>query len=879
MTHISNGEIFNMSKISVRKERIFAFLTEQCQQFFLRNTYEKHIVCFEASWIGSQLGLSRDNVSRDLNQLYREQRVLKIHGKPVRFFPIHCLEKHTGKNIRQYEFNSLTEFQSLFAPENLPAEHIIQTSPSSITEITTSSVPIKAPSESPFTRLIGHDRSLKAAVKQAKAAILYPPHGLHTIIIGPTGGGKTTLARVMYTYAIQTHRLKPNAPYIIFNCADYAGNSQLLLSHLFGHKKGAFTGADDNHTGLVEKADHGILFLDEVHRLPPEGQEMLFSLMDHGQYYRLGDSDNVREAQVLIIAATTEKPGTSVLQTFLRRIPNLIQMPNLENRSLDERYDLIQLFFQKESKNMGQKIYVSAEILKLFLIYDCPGNIGQLENDIKLICANAFVSFITKKDDEIRIKLSHLPVQYLKLFDVLTHKRVDLNLSFDLKRLKDLSFSPDQPIYTPTEEKPLTNFYQILINNSKKYFAEDLSLATIKEIFNNQITEYFDITTKKKLSPTDIDEAAFLKIISPKTYYLLKDAIDIANKDYKLQISMPIFHGLLLHVETMLERIKNKKPLSLPPNNTSINEQDIYYQISAKIMKYISDNLHIEIPKQEIILISLCLQTLDIKQDGDNIGVLILTHGYSAANDFATVANRLLGVQHAYGFCMPLEEKVSQALERATKLVKKLDEGRGVLLLTDMGSLTTFGDLITEATGIKTQTIRMVTTPMVIEATRKSMLPSITLEQLAHEVENQSYYIGLNAVAPHPISFIAEKLHLDSEKIIKLIESILVFVDAQKAIPLLEKVFCTITINLNYVQTSGTYVKFMFHTACMLERAIRRDQLDYGNLQPLLDQHRNIFLVIRKSFTIIERTYGITIQDSELAYITEIFAINNKNSA
>lgn len=80
----------------------------------------------------------------------------------------------------------------------------------------------------------------------------------------------------MYDYALEIKAISETAPFIIFNCADYAENPQLLLSQLFGHVKGAYTGAAVLKKGLVEKADGGILFLDEVHRLPPEGQELLY---------------------------------------------------------------------------------------------------------------------------------------------------------------------------------------------------------------------------------------------------------------------------------------------------------------------------------------------------------------------------------------------------------------------------------------------------------------------------------------------------------------------------------------------------------------------------------------------------------------------------
>ncbi|HHV19194.1 MAG TPA: sigma 54-interacting transcriptional regulator, partial [Thermoanaerobacterales bacterium] len=156
---------------------------------------------------------------------------------------------------------------------------------------------------SAFKRIIGFDGSLKPQIQQAKAAILYPPHGLHTLILGPTGVGKSNLAEAMYDYALEIGSLPDGAPFIIFNCADYAENPQLLLSQLFGHVKGAYTGAATPKEGLVEKADGGILFLDEVHRLPPEGQELLYFLMDKGKFRRMGETETERTARVLIIAA------------------------------------------------------------------------------------------------------------------------------------------------------------------------------------------------------------------------------------------------------------------------------------------------------------------------------------------------------------------------------------------------------------------------------------------------------------------------------------------------------------------------------------------------------------------------------------------------
>ncbi|QGP91539.1 Anaerobic nitric oxide reductase transcription regulator NorR [Neomoorella glycerini] len=186
----------------------------------------------------------------------------------------------------------------------------------------------------PFTSLVGWNLSLKVAVEQARAALLYPPHGLHTLLIGPTGSGKTLFDRTMFRYAQTLGRVTGQAQLVSFNCADYAHNPQLLMSHLFGHVKGAFTGATQEKPGLVDAAHKSILFLDEIHRLPPEGQEMLFYLMDNGQYRRLGETGSYRSCTTLVIGATTADPHSSLLATFYRRFPVVINIPALTERPL-----------------------------------------------------------------------------------------------------------------------------------------------------------------------------------------------------------------------------------------------------------------------------------------------------------------------------------------------------------------------------------------------------------------------------------------------------------------------------------------------------------------------------------------------------------------
>lgn len=307
--------------------------------------------------LAENLNFSRANVSSDLNKLWKEKKVKKSEGRPVLF----------------------TAIANVLKKSKTALDLLMQDSP-----------------------------SLIPAIEQGKAAILYPPNGLHCLILGETGVGKSTFAGFLHQYGIESNKMKMDAPFITFNCADYANNPQLLLGQLFGMNKGAYTGAVEQQ-GLIEKAQEGILFLDEIHRLPAEGQEMLFTFIDKGVFRRLGETETERRAKVLLLTATTENPDSTLLKTFTRRIPMVITIPPLRERSLEERKHLICTFFKEEAIRLGKEISVSSNSIQSFLFYHCSNNIGQLKSDIQLACAKAFADVVTNKKENIKINSSDLP--------------------------------------------------------------------------------------------------------------------------------------------------------------------------------------------------------------------------------------------------------------------------------------------------------------------------------------------------------------------------------------------------------------------------------------------------------------------------------------
>lgn len=376
-----------------------------------------HMKKYQIGSIAQQLDILPNNVSNDLNELFRTGQLMKIKGRPVYYLSLPKLEKILHRTLPTNEADGLEQFFSLIQPNRAAA-------PSTTASLHTGA--LNAVTSSEMDQLIGADKSLYLQIRQAKAAILYPPSGLHTLITGQTGTGKSSFARSMYDFAVKSGRLAPGAPLVTLNCANYADNPQLLLSQLFGHVRGAFTGADKDHAGLVEHADKGVLFFDEIHRLSAEGQEKLFLLMDCGTYNRLGETGKERHAKVLILGATTEDPDKTMLSTFLRRIPVHITLPPLCERTIQERLELVLYFLWQESRALKMRIAVDRTLIFAFCYYSCAANIGQLSTDIKLTCANAHYDYLTGKNRSLLIQISHLDENVRQGLFTVTNSRNEL---------------------------------------------------------------------------------------------------------------------------------------------------------------------------------------------------------------------------------------------------------------------------------------------------------------------------------------------------------------------------------------------------------------------------------------------------------------------
>jgi transcriptional regulator with AAA-type ATPase domain/transcriptional regulatory protein LevR len=595
----------------------------------------------------------------------------------------------------------------------------------------------------PFSTMIGWNKSLRVKVEQAKAAVLYPPNGLHTLIVGLTGVGKSEMAESMYKFALQAKNVTAEEfPFVIFNCADYAENPQLLLAQLFGYKKGAFTGAETDKDGLVSKANGGILFLDEVHRLPPDGQEILFQLIDKGKYRRLGETSSTLSANVMIIAATTEDIETSLLGTFRRRIPMIIELPTLSTRPAEERFEIIKMFFQKEAARINKQIVVSYNALKALLVYDCLGNIGQLRSDIQVACARGFLTYVAevKENDRIYVDMGALPTHVGKGMLNVTWNRSEIEKNIT----DDLVFYPDTGDVTENTKDSLYNFPDEIYKNIEENYQKLQGQGLSNEVINKIIGDDLETKVKNIIKQVKKNKNKFIKedlklIVGTKIVELVQKMIKIAVAGLG-EIDDTLFYCLATHLNASVERIKSGKTITNPQLDNVKKNYPKEFKIATEMASLTNYYLGIELPEEEIGFIAMYLRTLAKKDvnSQETIGLVVISHGH-VAEGMASVANRLLGVNLVKTVEMALDEKPEDALQRTLDAVVKADRHKGVLLLVDMGSPIGFGQQITQKTGIKTRTVTRVDTLMVIEAVRKVLLPDSDLDYVANSLIKEKF--------------------------------------------------------------------------------------------------------------------------------------------
>lgn len=647
--------------------------------------------------LAKQTNIFRNNVSQDLNQLHRELKLIKIKGKPVRYLDAEQIAALLGGKIQSKDLL----FQS--AAELLEA-------------------PVQSSDQGdPFRSLIGAAGSLSPIIQSAKASILYPPFGLHTLLLGESGTGKSLFAEVMYRYGQTEGVFKEDSAFIRFNCADYATNPQFLMSMLFGTRKGAYTGADEERAGLIEAADGGVLFLDEIHRLPPEGQEMLFHFMDQHTYRRMGETTNERTSKVLIIGATTETVSNHLLTTFLRRIPATIWLPNLEERGAKERLELIEFYSQQEAEKLHSPVEFSRNALFLLSCYPAKGNLGQLRSDLQLTIARAYLETRQNNSSRVHVTSKMLPTYIVQRKEALSQEKRNL--------VEKLLPTDKLVIYPTPKERPSDQL--VIEHDFVNYYLTQLLTSKgsvdLEQLFHEYTLE---------ISKNTLYEDSYSVLFDPLTQEISAVLAELLVEEYKLNFEENIYLSLALFIRNIQQSNGKRVNTVFPEDEIHLSDQAV--KTAKKMVEIIEKRFNIICDANELTVLATIIHTLIEGRQNQEIRFLVVAHGEATATSLANTINHLLNTDIILGLDMPLTMSPTETVIEIEKVVKSFPSTQSWILFVDMGSLIQLDKQIKQAEDQNFYVMETTDILIILESVRKVLFTSRTAEHIVADIAKMS---------------------------------------------------------------------------------------------------------------------------------------------
>lgn len=229
--------------------------------------------------------------------------------------------------------------------------------------------------------IVGSDEKFVYALN---AAVQIARTDLPVLIVGENGAGKDVFSRIIHDYSLRNRK-----KYLALNCGAIPQGT--IDSELFGHEKGAFTGAVESREGFFGAADGGTLFLDEIGEMPLSTQSLLLRVLEKGEYYKVG-SNTLRHTDVRIVAATNRNLRTAISEgsfredLYYRLCGTLIGVPALRERG-DDVVEFFNYFAHKFCvKYRVPEMTLTAEARQRLKAYKWPGNVRELSNKVEAIC-------------------------------------------------------------------------------------------------------------------------------------------------------------------------------------------------------------------------------------------------------------------------------------------------------------------------------------------------------------------------------------------------------------------------------------------------------------------------------------------------------------
>lgn len=775
-------------------------------------------------FLSEKLKMQRTNISSILNQLVNEGKLVKYNGRPVLY---------------------------QLADENTSGNGDV------------------------FEQLVGYDSSLKEAIALAKAAVLYPEGNPTILITAKHGSGVSHFAKTVFRFAQASGKLKTRAPWILWDCKTLFNDQDKFQEIFLG---------DHEKEGILKKASGGMLILENIDVVSERNLDWLLAFLRGEKIQGQDEWPWQKDYHCITIFSTMKDTNEMMLNLLRGQMDFRISLPSLEERSIEERFLILQKFFKEEAKAMDRMIEVDTSILHALLLYEVTDDIKGLKNDIHTGCANSYVRSYNTEKKTIVLLMSDFPNYVRK--GIMYYRSYKNEIDEMIKNGCKYTFYKNQMLRDNKTAKK--DIYQSIDARKRDLERHALTEEEINMAVSNQLEsefeEYFEQLCERVDSIDTLNKMVSEKLISLTRKFLLKAAEQLSCK-----FSKEIFCGICLHVNSCLIKVSKKQRISNEEIARLLSKYPMHYELVKEFQVELGKEFNVKLNVDDLIFLLMFL--LEAKKDVNESKVvtLIAMHGSHAASSIAAVVNVLSDDSNVQAFDMDLDKNVRIVYEELKEKIIKIDQGKGILLIYDMGSIHTMAESIAQETKIAIRCVEVPITLVGIAGSSKAAEMK-TLDEVADYLQDN--FSGLQYFRAKPMPEMKPEIEKNEEIIEQMMEESSQEESINEVFEYLGDQFPQFDIDLmknyllviigqiehemNLVLDEDKKIGLIVHIVCLIDKLQQQHTpsvnfMAYSVLGAFGDgRYGGLFEKMKTFLKPLEETFDVMIQDNEIATIISI---------
>lgn len=526
-----------------------------------------------------------------------------------------------------------------------------------------------------FDQLTCHDKCLKEPIKLAKAALSYPNRKLSTLMISQEGDIFEVFVEKM----------------IEFSC-NFSGDQRKKFIDISIH--------DFNYDIANQIRNHEFILIQNLHEADKQEWDSLKRFLN-------------KTKEQYVIARMITKELNQLQSDNLEIFDVVINLPEFSDLTNEERFEFISNYLQKESLNVNRSIQIEGNLLACLLLYKCERNLKQLENDIRIMCASAYVRqkqglgmlYITANDlqSHVRKGLLHVEKNHIELKNIIDDRKLYI-------------FS-DKEIRTDLiEKKHVKTFYQFIDERIQELEGQGYHDDEIQSMLKDDIQNELKIYTQGEIG-AKFDENKLSKLVDQPIIDLTRNFLgDASNKLHQI-FSSDVYYGLCLHINALIHNRVQKRMYDQKYYLKFISENEAEYELVSNLANSLHHRFDIEISEEEKLYLTLFL-IKDSKIEFSKPSILVAMHGDGIATSICRVVKSFISTENIYPFDMQLELETEEIYNRLKRVIKRIDNGKGIIAIYDMGSLRFMLQELSEELTCNIKLIELPVTAMILDITR-----------------------------------------------------------------------------------------------------------------------------------------------------------------